>query len=169
MRQFSKLFPLLAALALTSCMPLVPVLDEQALQNAVTLKGTTLGLLDQHISGKTYDELEDRIVQLTIDLRQAETYIQAIPSNQTSAEQWQIVNEIVIDLWLGQWRKYDPDDEAPTGGPTFAAFQKKNIVAAFDAIICLEVNKDYSQPLKTCSKAVEKAKTVLSSVKGASQ
>jgi len=161
MRQCRSLLLLLASLLSISCTPLVPNLDEQALQNAVTLKGTSLGLLDQHISGKTYDELEERIVQLTIDLRQAEAYIQAIPSNQTSAEQWRIVNTIVIDGWLGQWRQYDPANETPTGGPTFAAFQKKNIVAAFDAVICLEVNKDYSQPLKTCSKAVEKAKTVL--------
>lgn len=159
---------LFAALLLASCTPLVPALDDQALQNAVELKGTTLGLLDQHISGKTYSEMEDRIVQLVIDLRQAQTYVQAIPRNQTSAGQWQIVNKIVIDFWLAQWRKYDPADASSSGGPVFAALQSRNIATAFDAIICLEVNKDYSQPLKTCSDAVEQAKGILSSVEGAS-
>lgn len=154
---------LLSLLAAGACSPLITSLDPRALDDALRLKGRSMALLDLHRSGKTYAAVEERITNLIVDLRTAESYADARPKNNTSAKQWQLVNKIVIEYWLEQWRRYDPKQKPPSGGPVFAELQRPNIATAFDALICVEVNKDYKQPLKACDTAVRRAQAILES------
>ncbi|NNL57148.1 MAG: hypothetical protein HKO71_05315 [Pseudomonadales bacterium] len=155
---------LLCALLASACSPLITGLDSRALDNALQLKGRSMALLDLHQGGKTYAALEERINDLIVDLRTAESYAGALPKNSTSAKQWQLVNKIVIKYWLEQWRRYNPNEKPPSGGPVFAELQRPNIASAFDALICIEVNKDYTQPLKSCGAAVRSAQAILDAI-----
>jgi hypothetical protein len=93
-----------------------------------------------------YAKHEKEVEALMLKIDKAYEFVNGIPSNSISAEQWMILKDPDGDL-LGKFFKRWKDES--TLSPVFIAEMKKVISDAFDEIICLAANK---KAATACSK-----------------
>ena len=134
---------------LSGCGRLIADYSLDAYKNATSLKAEALAMVGK--STEPYAKHAKDVDALNVKIDAAYEFANGIPENQLSAQQWAIIKDPDRHLYGGYikfWKAH---------GPVSAFFRegaKKNIGAAFDEIICLEVNK---QSLTSCPAAVAAA------------
>lgn len=139
---------LLVLLLVDGCAPIISEYSIDAYKNATSLKAETLALIDR--SGEKYGKLKPEIDALTTRIDAAYEFAAGLPQNQLATEQWQLLRNPEGNLYgglVGVWRKQGTVSAAYRSGKKF------EIAAAFDRIICLEVNKKDSQTCKAVTAA----------------
>jgi hypothetical protein len=119
-----------------ACAPLIAEYSLEAYKNATTLKAETAALIDK--AGSPYTDHEKEVNALTTKINAAYEFSAGLPSNQISAQQWQILRDPNGGLYGGfvsVWKKYG------SVSATYRQEKKIQISRAFDYIICLEANK----------------------------
>jgi hypothetical protein len=120
-----------------ACDPLIGPYSVEAYSNATSLKARSLALVTK--AGNDYALLRAEAEQLMVDVDAAYEFAAGNPRNQVSAAQWQILRDpdgALLGGFVQRWQAQG----------TINAFVReengKQISAAFDQIICLEVNKN---------------------------
>lgn len=133
-RRVVVLFSLIVALA--ACDPLISPFREQAYQNATTLKAQSLALIAK--SEDPYSSHRVAVENLLIEVDAAFEYADGLPRNEVISNQWDILRDPNGNLLGGfaqRWR---------VSGP-LTPFVRDEVAIqvgeAFDAIICVEINK----------------------------
>ncbi len=129
---------LLLILFIGACTPLIGAYSPTAYTNATSLKVETLALMDK--ATEPYSQHQDKVEKLVIELNKAYEYVNGLPRNSISAQQWKILIDTssegkLIGKFFKRWK------EAGTKNQTFINDFKSTVSDAFDEIICLEVNK----------------------------
>ncbi|MFV1982649.1 MAG: hypothetical protein ACC657_03845 [Thiohalomonadales bacterium] len=129
---------LLLILFIGACTPLIGAYSPTAYSNATSLKVESLALMDK--ATEPYSKHTDKVEELVIDLNKAYEYVNGLPRNSISAQQWKILIDTgsdgkLIGKFIKRW------EEAGTKNQTFIDNFKGLVSDAFDEIICLEVNK----------------------------
>ena len=130
------LFLLLAALC-TACVPLAGY-DQQAYQNATSLKAETLAMMDRSVEEDSLNSNKAAVDDLMVQLSAAYEYANGIEHNNEAARNWRDLignDELMIKGWIHMWR------EGGSISPAFLSEMKIQIAEGFDTIICLEANK----------------------------
>ncbi len=121
---------------LSSCANLQSVYNEQAYQQAVSLKVEALDLMDKATT--PYGNHEDQITDLKQELSKAYEYAKGRPNNQEMTRQWEIMKNPDRNLlggFLHRWK------EEGTLSPGFVEEAQELISEAFTTIIELESGK----------------------------
>jgi hypothetical protein len=137
---------LVVVLLVSGCGRLIADYSLDAYKNATSLKAEALAMVDK--SNEPYGKHGKEVDALNVKIDAAYEFAAGIPENQLSAQQWAILKDPDRHLYGGYINVWK------THGPVSAFFRdgaKRNIGAAFDEIICLEVNK---QSLTSCAAAV---------------
>ena len=118
-----------------SCKRSIAVLNQQAYENATTLKAEALALMDL-ATEKQFAEHEDEVRRLMTEISAAYEYANGIPKNSLSAQQWESLRGSNLlggffSLWKSEGKLLSGDVEA----------NRKNVEDAFDEIITLEKGK----------------------------
>ena len=119
-----------------ACAPLIGPHSPTAYQNATSLKAETLAMMDK--AGEPYPDHRKEIESLMLEIDKAYEFVNGIPSNSISAQQWQILKNpdgALLGKFFLRWK------ERSTLSPVFISEFKGQIADAFDEIICLEANK----------------------------
>jgi len=133
---------------LQGCTPLIGPYSPVAYQNATSLKVETLAMMDK--ATDPYDEHKNEVEKLFIEVNKAHEFVQGIPSNSISAEQWAILIKRDGDL-MGRFFSHWHDSK--TLSKVYIDEFKQVISDSFDQIICLEANK---KELKLCNSTENK-------------
>jgi len=147
--RFGVIPPALIILFLSACTPLIANYDAESYKTATTLKAETQALIDK--SADTFETRRTEIERTTTKINAAYEYAAGLPSNQLTAQQWDILrdpNGNLYGAFVRLWRKNG------TVGAVFRSEMRQQIGAAFDTIICLEANKKEARP---CLRAAEQA------------
>ena len=129
-------FALLCFALVAACTPLISPYQEEAYRNATTLKARSLALIDK--SGTPFSRNRQSVEMLMVDVDAAFEYANGLPQNRIVAEQWDILrsDDVLLGAFVRTW------EQRGTIQPRFLRNEyKAQIGAAFDKIICLEVNK----------------------------
>lgn len=133
-KKIAILFSLILALA--ACDPLISPFQEQAYENATTLKAQSLALIAK--SSEPYSSHRTAVEQLLVDVDAAYEYANGLPKNDVVSEQWDILRNPDGNLLGGFVRRW-------RGSGTLSPFFRDEISIqvgdAFDTIICVEINK----------------------------
>ncbi|MCB2213363.1 hypothetical protein KQI52_14710 [bacterium] len=113
----------------------IATFNQRALENATDLKAYALILMDH--AAEDADKYSEDIDYLELRLWQAYEYAAAIPKNEESAQQWEILKDPERDLLGGFLRDWKDGPLLPF----LITEKKKQISAAFDEIIRLEKAK----------------------------
>ncbi|WP_238368742.1 hypothetical protein [Mesobacterium pallidum] len=127
---------ILAIFALAACDPLMAPYSVEAYRMATELKARSLALVGK--SSESYAMHEETAEALLIDIDAAYEYARGLPRNEIAAEQWRILRDPKAQLmggFVAQWQRNG------TVGAFFRQDKAQQIGAAFDTIICLEINK----------------------------
>ncbi len=127
----------------SSCAPLIGPYSPTAYQNATSLKAETLALMDR--ATQPYSENEQRVQDLKVKIDAAYEYVNGIPSNSISAEQWKLLKKPdgkLLGKFLLRWKEEGVLSQA------YINEFKGLISDAYDEIICLEANKKGSTDCK---------------------
>ena len=132
-----RLAIILLSMLACACVSL-PGYDQQAYENATTLKAHTLALLEKSSDHNSYPRYEDAIDDLLVDLSAAFEYANGVEHNNESAKNWRnlIGDEgSLVKGWLNTWRNQ--------GQISMTGITENRVLIgeAFDTIICLEANK----------------------------
>jgi hypothetical protein len=130
---------LLIALLLGACAPIISEYSLDAYKNATSLKAETFALVDK--SGGKFRDHQKEVEALTTKIDAAYEFAAGLPNNELSAAQWRLMRNPERGLYGGFIRIWKQ-------GPLPAEFRedkKKQLGAAFDEIICLEINKKETQ------------------------
>lgn len=130
---------LCVALLLGSCAPIISEYSLDAYKTATSLKAETIGLIDK--SGDKIAAHKPEIDALTVKIDAAYEFAAGMPANEIAAAEWQKLRDPAGGLYGGFLRIWR---EGPLP-PAFRDDKKKQIGAAFDQIICLEINKKEAQ------------------------
>jgi hypothetical protein len=153
-RRALKLAAVLVTLAIVAgCAPLIADYNAEAYKNATTLKAETLALMDK--STESFTSHRNDVDRLTTKINAAYEYSAGLPSNQISAQQWQILRNPDGNLYGGfvrQWRSKN------TLKPGYIAEKKIDVGEMFDFIICLEANKKEPKPCSAAGTVSERNK-----------
>jgi hypothetical protein len=141
--RLARLFAL--ASVLSGCTPLIGAYSDEAYKNATSLKAETLALMDK--SGESFVTHKSEVDAVTTRISAAYEYSAGLPSNQLSAQQWQILRNPDGNLYGAFVRRWQSSGRI---SPAYRTEKKIDIAEAFDYIICLEANKKESRP---CSAA----------------
>lgn len=150
---FRSLFlNLLVTLALLGCTPVMAPYSAEAYKTATTLKAQSLALVarsDQSFAPNAAD-----VAALMTDTAAAYEYARGLPQNQVTAEQWRRLRDPEGGLLGGFMAKWQREDSV---SPFTATESAALIAAAFDEIICLEVNKAKASSCSAAQPGVEDA------------
>jgi hypothetical protein len=146
------------AAVLSGCAPLIGAYSDEAYKTATSLKAETLALMDK--SGESFATHKPEVDALTTKISAAYEYSAGLPSNQLSAQQWQILRNPDGNLYGAFVRRWQSSGRL---SPAYRSEKKIDIAEAFDYIICLEANKKESRP---CSAARAAAAAERSAVGG---
>jgi hypothetical protein len=138
----------LGILLLGGCASLIADYSLDAYKNATTLKAETAALIDK--AGESYSQHKVDVDALTTKINAAYEFSAGLPSNQISAQQWQILRDPNGNLYGGfvaQWRHKGSLSMA------YRSDKKMQLGRAFDYIICLEANKKESTPCPVAAEA----------------
>jgi hypothetical protein len=124
------------ALFLSACAPLIADYNAESYKTATTLKAETQALIDK--SGDSFANRRAEIDATTTRINAAYEYAAGLPSNQLSAQQWDILRDPNGDFYGGYIRMWRQNGSV---GPVFRSEKRQQIGRAFDYIICLEANK----------------------------
>jgi hypothetical protein len=127
---------LVTAIWLIGCAPLISEYSLDAYKNATTLKAEVGAMVDK--SGDAYASREDEVEALTTKIDAAYEFAAGLPDNALSTGQWQRMRDPEGGLYGGFVRLWR---EKTKTSPFYRKEKKKQLGAAFDYIICLEVNK----------------------------
>lgn len=125
---------IVVCLGTTSCSSIAPF-NQKALENATDLKAESILLMDR--ATESFEIYEEEVFSLQVKLAQAFEYANALPKNEISAKQWEILIDPERDLlggFLVMWK------EKPRSN-AFIDQKKKQIIKSFDEIIKLEKAK----------------------------
>jgi hypothetical protein len=139
--QRRRIMPLFIVLIVGACAPLIAEFSLEAYKNATTLKAETAALIDK--AGEPYSAHAEEVAALTTKMNVAYEFAAGLPSNQLSAQQWQIMRDPNRNLYGGfvsLWK------DQGTLSAAFRREKKTQISRAFDYIICLEANKKETTP-----------------------
>lgn len=123
-------------LFLCSCGSLQSVFNEQAYQQAVSLKVESLELMNR--ATEPYPVFETDVQALKTELQKAYQYALGRPNNETSTRQWEILIDPERNLLGGFLARWEQQESL---SPIFVEENKKIISDAFDTIIELESGK----------------------------
>lgn len=110
--------------------------SEQAYQQAVTLKVESLNLMDK--ATESYDNHQEEVEALRIELQKAYEYAKGRPQNTESTQQWGIMIDPEGSLLGGFLRIWEEKGEVSS---TLIDQSKGNIEEGFDIIMELESGK----------------------------
>jgi hypothetical protein len=150
----------LAATSLGGCGTIIAAYSLESYTNATKLKAETLAVIDA--AKDPYAAHAEEVRKLQTDLSAAYEFSHGMPYNSEASAMWDIIrNPSETNSLLGEffaiWRKRG------TGlGDFYRYAKRKNIVFAFDRLICLEANKkaatkcpDYPTGTKPAGTAAE--------------
>jgi hypothetical protein len=123
-------------LILTGCRPGISLFSEQAYQQAVTLKTTSLRFMDHAV--EPYEEHAVEAENLLFDIERAYEYARGRPDNELSTRQWEILKDPDRNLLGGFIQRWQNQGSL---SPVFIREAKGVISDAFDTIIGLESGK----------------------------
>lgn len=123
-------------LLLSSCGSMQSVFNEQAYQQAVSLKVESLELMNR--ATEPYSVFETDVQKLKTELQKAYQYALGRPNNETSTRQWEILIDPERNLLGGFLARWEQEESL---SHTFTEESKKIISDAFDTIIELESGK----------------------------
>lgn len=138
----NTLRPLLTAalpvffLIIYGCSPSISLFSEQAYQQAVTLKTTSLHFMDNAV--EPYEQHADEARRLMLDIEKAYEYAKGRPDNELSTRQWEILKDPDRHLFGGFIQRWQDEGSL---SPAFVREAKGIISDAFDTIIGLESGK----------------------------
>lgn len=107
-----------------------------AYKNATTTKAQTEALVAK--SGERYALHVKDVDEVTLAINSAYEFAAGLPSNQLSAEQWNILRDPEGGLYgefIATWKRNG------TTSPAYRREKARQMNLAFDEIICLEANK----------------------------
>jgi hypothetical protein len=133
-KNIALLFSLVFALA--ACDPLISPFQEQAYENATTLKAQSLALIAK--SGEPYSSHREAVEKLLVDVDAAYEYADGLPKNEVVSKQWDILRNPDGNLLGGITRRWR---SSGTLRPFFREEVAIQVGDAFDTIICVEINK----------------------------
>ncbi len=133
--KFRFSFAMVFLCLLVSCAPLIGPYSPTAYQNATSLKATTLTLMDK--ATEPYSNHQKDIESLSLEINKAYEFVNGIPSNSISANQWLLLKKpdgALLGKFFARWKEKPQSTE-------FVVEFKGQVSDAFDEIICLEANK----------------------------
>jgi hypothetical protein len=119
------------------CVPLAGY-DQQAYENATTLKAETLALMDKSREKNSFSANEAKVDNLVVSLNAAYEYANGVEHNNEAAKNWSDLigdEEQMILAWVGVWR------DCGNVSDDFWESTREQVAEGFDTIICLEANK----------------------------
>ena len=130
-------FFLFLAVWCTACVPLAGY-DQQAYQNATSLKAETLAMMDRSAEDDSLSANQAAVDDLLVQLSAAYEYANGVEHNNEAARNWRdlIGNDgLMIKGWVHLW------ESNGSISPALLSEMKIQIAEGFDTIICLEANK----------------------------
>jgi hypothetical protein len=124
------------AIAISSCTNLQAVYNEQAYQQAVSLKVESLALMDKATT--PYENHENEITDLKQELNKAYEYAKGRPNNQENTSQWELIKDPDRNLLGGFLHRWEQEGTLSAG---FIEEAKDLVGDAFTKIIELESGK----------------------------
>ncbi|WP_291319737.1 hypothetical protein [Desulfonatronospira sp.] len=124
------------ALLSLGCAPSIALYSERAYDQAVTLKASSLRLMDRAV--EPYNDHEQSIESLLFEMDKAYEYARGRPANELSTRQWEILRDPDRHLLGGFIRRWE---EQETLSPFFISEAKEQVGHAFDTVIGLESGK----------------------------
>ena len=125
------------ALIVSACVQLAGY-DQQAYENATTLKAATLAMLEKSSDSGSFVAHQRATDTLLVSLSAAYEYANGIEHNNEAAKNWRDLigdDDTMIKGWLKIWRTYGSVSEA------ILLELREQLAEGFDTIICLEANK----------------------------
>ncbi|HNY70023.1 MAG TPA: hypothetical protein PKH14_04475 [Syntrophorhabdus sp.] len=138
-----NLFICIIFLILVACAPLIGPYSPTAYQNATSLKAETLAVMDR--ATLPYPDNELSIQELMVKIDAAYEYVNGIPSNSISAQQWMLLKKPdgnLLGKFFHRWK------EKGVLSQEYITEFKGLVSDAFDEIICLEANKKNADDCK---------------------
>lgn len=123
-------------IAISSCTNLQAVYNEQAYQQAVSLKVESLALMEKATT--PYENHENEIIDLKQELNKAYEYANGRPNNKETASQWQLLKDPDRNLLGGFLHRWEQEETLSAG---FIEEAKDLVGDAFTKIIELESGK----------------------------
>jgi len=128
---------LLTTLLIAACIPLAGY-DQQAYQNATSLKAATIAMVEKSSEDDSFAANGAAVEDLLVRLSAAYEYANGVEHNNEAAKNWDDLigdDDSMVKGWISNWR---------AGGsisPALLPEIKMQIAEGFDTIICLEANK----------------------------
>lgn len=136
-RQPKGTFFLLIAIWCAACVPLAGY-DQQAYQNATSLKAATLAMMDRSAEEDSLNTNKAAVDDLLVRLSAAYEYANGVEHNNEAARNWRDLigdDDLMIMGWVHLWRSNG------SISPALLSEMRIQIAEGFDTIICLEANK----------------------------
>jgi len=136
-RIHSAVLLLMTSLLTVGCVQLAGY-DQQAYQNATSLKAVTIAMLEKSSVEDSFATNEAAVEDLLVRLSAAYEYANGIEHNNEAARNWRDLigdDNLMIKGWIANWQ---------AGGKISKGLLpeiKEQIAEGFDTIICLEANK----------------------------
>lgn len=134
LKHFSLLLGIV--IAISSCTNLQAVYNEQAYQQAVSLKVESLALMEKATA--PYENHENEIIDLKQELNKAYEYANGRPNNKETASQWELLKDPDRNLLGGFLHRWEQEETLSAG---FIEEAKDLVGDAFTKIIELESGK----------------------------
>jgi hypothetical protein len=153
---------LLVISPLGACASLIADYSLDAYKNATSLKAETAALIDK--SAEQFTAHKADVDALTTKINAAYEFSAGLPSNQISAQQWEILRNPNGNLYGGFINRWKQSGSLST---SYRTEKKMQLGRAFDYIICLEANKKESTPCPVADSATTANANAKTSAKGA--
>lgn len=136
-RTYPAALLILLSLVMTACVQLAGY-DQQAYQNATSLKAETLAMVEKSAEDDSFSTNEAAIEGLLVRLSAAYEYANGIEHNNEAAKNWRDLigdDRLMIKRWVADWRS------AGRISKGLVPELREQFAEGFDTIICLEANK----------------------------
>ncbi len=127
---------LIIILSFQSCGRLIAPYNQYSYERAIEIKQQSLALLDK--ASQPYEKYEKEVEKLIVELKIMVEYVQGIPKNEMTTEQWKLMvnpEGHLLGGILSEWK------EKGTLGKVFIKEAQMQISQGFDSIINLERKK----------------------------
>jgi hypothetical protein len=141
----TKLTGTLGLLMLAACTPIIAQYSLESYANATMLKAQTIAVIDS--ATEPYPAHAAEVRKLQTDLSAAYEFSRGMPYNRVASAMWGIIRnpdekDSLLGEFFARWRARKDAAGAPAGfRQAYVDGKRKNIVFAFDRLICLEANK----------------------------